>query len=58
LEIIKSLKGVFELEALQEFLDFVFSDHMLTLYTTLNINSPEVVDFHRELAKEIFEIGT
>lgn len=30
---------------------------MLTVYSTLNINSPEVANFHRGLAKEIFEMG-
>lgn len=58
--ILKSLKGQFEIQALQEFLDVAFRAEILDIYAglkNLQVIDDKVVEFHTDLAKDIFESG-
>jgi len=50
-EIIKSLRGVFELQALQEFLEIAFCETIMEQCTT------PMTSFYKDLASDIFEVG-
>lgn len=59
-EIVNSLKGVFELQALQEFLELAFVPEVLEIYVSLKsikVIDDEVMSFHVNLASDIFEAG-
>jgi len=55
--IIAQLRGVFELEALNEFLHLAFDVEMMEIYANLPDSNEEISKFHKKLAAEMFEAG-